>query len=210
MKGCDRLYLLFLFVLQPCVAFADFTGSVVSVLDGDTIEVLHNNRSERVRLSGIDCPDKGQAFGKRAKQVASALVFGRDVTLQTHGKDKYRRTLADVLLRDGTNVNYALVKDGWCWWYRKYASGGTVLEGLATDARDARKGLWADPQPVPPWKWPQHGGFILVLIDCRNSIDSLLPSGLWRNLRVVVVPMSPSCPCMNAGTTRFTATPRIA
>ena len=67
-----------------------------SVLDGDTIEVLHNTHAERVRLNGIDCPEKGQAYGDRAKQAASALVFGRDVILQTHGQDKYKRTLADV------------------------------------------------------------------------------------------------------------------
>ena len=134
-------------------AAADFTGPVVSILDGDTIEVLHNTYPERVRLSGIDCPEKGQAFGTRAKQAASALVFGKDVTLDTHGQDKYKRTLADVFLRDGTNVNHTLVKDGWCWWYRKYAPGDTVLDKLEKEAREARQGLWADPQPVPPWKW---------------------------------------------------------
>jgi endonuclease YncB( thermonuclease family) len=74
------------------------------------------------------------------------LVYGKDVTLLTHGLDKYGRTLADVLLPNGTNVNHTLVKDGWCWWYRKYAPGGTVLEGLEDDARQAKKGLWADPQ----------------------------------------------------------------
>src|SRR5215510_5776298 len=98
---------------------ADYSGPVVSVLDGDTIEVLHNTHPERVRLSGIDCPEKGQAYGNRAKQAASALVFGKDVILQTHGQDKYGRTLADVMLRNGTHVNHLLVKDGWCWWYRQ-------------------------------------------------------------------------------------------
>jgi endonuclease YncB( thermonuclease family) len=67
--------------------------------------------------------------------------------------DKYTRTLADVLLPDGTHVNHTLVKNGWCWWYRKYAPGGTVLEQLEKEAREAKKGLWADPQPVPPWEW---------------------------------------------------------
>ena len=62
---------------------ADFSGSVVSVLDGDTIEVLNGHHAERIRLSGIDCPENGQAFGKRAKQAASSLVFGKDVTIQT-------------------------------------------------------------------------------------------------------------------------------
>ena len=108
---------------------------------------------ERIRLNGIDCPEKGQAYGQKAKQATSALVFGKEVTLHTIGNDKYGRTIGDVLLPDGTNVNQAMVKDGWCWWYRKYAPGYTVLEGLERDAREARKGLWADPQPVPPWEW---------------------------------------------------------
>jgi len=132
---------------------ADCSGSVTAILDGDTIEVLHNNRAERIRLNGIDYPQKGQAFGKRAKQAASELVFGKEVTLQTHGKDKYGRTIADVLLPDGTKVNHLLVKDGWCWWYRKYAPGDIILEELEQRARASRLGLWADPHPVPPWEW---------------------------------------------------------
>ena len=138
---------------SPAVAGSEYHGQVVSVLDGDTIEVLNGHHTERIRLSGIDCPEKGQAYGKRAKQAASALTFGKDVTVQTHGRDKYKRILGDVILPDGTNVNQELVKQGWCWWYRRYAPGDTVLEGLETEAREARKGLWADPQPVPPWEW---------------------------------------------------------
>ena len=130
---------------------AHFSGPVISILDGDTIEVLHNHHPERIRLNGIDCPEKGQAYGKRAKQAVSELVFGKEVTLQTHGLDKYGRTLADVLLSDGTNVNHMLVKDGWCWWYRKYAPRDTVLERLEKDAREANKGPWVDPAPIPPW-----------------------------------------------------------
>jgi micrococcal nuclease len=99
----------------------NFTSSVVSVLDGDTIEVLHNQHPERIRLGSIDCPEKGHAFGQRAKKAASELVYGNEVTLETHGLDKYVRTLADVLLPDGTNINHTLVKDGWFWWCRKYS-----------------------------------------------------------------------------------------
>jgi micrococcal nuclease len=150
-----RPHLIFatVFSLLPAFAFAGFTGPVVSVLDGDTIEVLHNTKPERVRLSGIDCPEKGQAYGKKAKQAASELVFGKDVILQTHGQDKYGRTLADVLLRDGTHVNHELVKEGWCWWYRKYAPADTVLAGLEKEARDAKKGVWQDRAPTPPWEY---------------------------------------------------------
>jgi endonuclease YncB( thermonuclease family) len=68
-------------------------------------------------------------------------------------KDNDGRTVADVVLSDGTNVNRSLVKDGWCCWYRKYAPGDTALQELEKEAREAKKGLWADPQPVPPWKW---------------------------------------------------------
>lgn len=132
---------------------ADFSGPVVTVLDGDTIEVLHSQHPERVRLSGIDCPEKRQAFGQRAKQAASAFAFGMDVIIQTHVYDKYRRTIGNVILPDGMNLNQQLVKQGWCWWYRKYAPRDMLLEGLENDAREARKGLWVDSQPVPPWEW---------------------------------------------------------
>lgn len=72
------------------------------------------------------------------------LAFGKEITVRTYGQDKYKRTLGDVLLPNGTNVNHEMVKQGWCWWYRKYAPGDTVLEGLETAAREARKGYrWA-------------------------------------------------------------------
>ena len=90
----------------------DFTGPVVSVLDDSTIDVLHNREPERIRLNGIDCPEKGQAFGKRAKQATSALAFGKEVTVQTHGHDKYKRIIGDAILPDRTNINHALVKAG--------------------------------------------------------------------------------------------------
>lgn len=141
-----------LFCATPCIG-AEFSGQVIGTLDGDTIEVLHNQHPERIRLYGIDCPEKGQAYWQKAKQATSALVFGKGVTLQTYDKDKYKRTIADVILPDGTNVNHELVKAGWCWWYRKYAPDNSELERLEQDARDAKKGLWADPKPVPPWVW---------------------------------------------------------
>ncbi|HWF60659.1 MAG TPA: thermonuclease family protein [Nitrospira sp.] len=149
MRQAAFLVLLFLF---SAPAFS-FTGEVVSVLDGDTIEVLRNGKAQRVRLYGIDCPEKGQPFGNNAKQATSAMVFVLEVTLEIHGKDKYGRIVADVLLADGTNVNHALVKDGWCWWYRKYAPNDTALEKLETEAIEAGRGLWVDPEPVPPWEW---------------------------------------------------------
>ena len=107
--------LLFVFLVTAQVVAVDFTGRVVGIIDGDTIEVLNGHHADRIRLNGIDYPEKGQAFGKRAKQAASALTFEKEVTLQIHRHDKYKRTLADILLLDGTNVNQELVKQGWCW-----------------------------------------------------------------------------------------------
>ena len=108
-----RIFSLFTFAfsLRTFRICRQLPGPVVSILDGDTIEVQHNRQAERIRLNGIDCPEKGQAYGQRAKQAASAFVYGKEVTLQTYGLDKYGRTLADVFLSDGTNVNHALVKE---------------------------------------------------------------------------------------------------
>lgn len=137
--------------LAPNRVPADLSGIVVSVLDGDTVEVLDDSRPERIRLYGIDCPEKSQAYGTKAKQATAALAFGKKVTLHARGKDKYGRTIAEVLLPDGTHLNQQLVKYGWCWWYRTYASSDSVLERFEQAAKDAKKGIWADPAPVPPW-----------------------------------------------------------
>lgn len=129
-----------------------FTGKVVAVLDGDTIDVLHNGQAERIRLNGIDCPEKKQPFGQKAKQFTSALVFGKEVTVHPKTMDRHKRTVGDVLLPDGTNVNRELVKAGLAWWYRKYSKDGT-LETLEREAQEAKRGLWRDPHPVPPWEF---------------------------------------------------------
>ena len=77
--------------------------------------------------------------------------------LKTHGKDKYGRTIADVLLPDGTNVNQQLVKEGWCWWYQKHAPNDRALEQSQQEAKQAKRGLWSDPDPVPPWLYRRLG-----------------------------------------------------
>ena len=96
---------------------------------------------------------KSEVGAQMARRNGPVELQVKDITIQTYGTNKYGRTLADVLLQDSTNVNHELVKEGWCWWYRKYAPGDTVLEELEKPAREERKGLWADPHPVPPWEW---------------------------------------------------------
>ncbi|SLM48409.1 Uncharacterized endonuclease (modular protein) [Nitrospira japonica] len=149
--------------LLPTLAISSVTANnsakVVSIIDGDTIEVLQDRRIVRIRLIGIDCPERGQAYGKKAKQAAATLIYGKDVTLDRYGVDRYGRTLADVMLTDGTNINHKLVKEGWCWWYRKYSPANSELQRLEQEARDAKKGLWIDPSPTPPWIYrkTRHG-----------------------------------------------------
>ena len=139
--------------VDPDNRAAEFTSPVIRVIEGDTIEVQHNHRAEHIRLNGIDCPEKGQAFGLLAEHVASDLVFRKEVTLQTHGLDEDGRTIGDVILPGGMNLNQELVRRGLCWWYRGNAPGDRVLEGLEKAAREAKKGVWSDPQSVPPWEW---------------------------------------------------------
>jgi len=155
-----RLQLLFwpviLVALAASVHAADFTGKVVGVTDGDTLSVLHNGRGERVRLHGIDCPEKRQAFGQLAKRFTSTLVYGKDVTVTVYGHDKRGRTIGEVTLLHGSVLNHELVKAGLAWWFRLYAPVDPVLEELEKEAREAKRGLWADPHPVPPWEWRQR------------------------------------------------------
>ena len=145
--------LIFAVLCWTTVAFADFVGKVVAVKDGDTLEVLTDGVAVRVRLSGIDCPEKGQAFGQRAKQAASDLAFGKTVEVHDKGRDRYGRTVGEVMLQDGRSLNRELVRAGLAWWYRQYAKKDAELERLEREAREAKAGLWADADPVPPWNW---------------------------------------------------------
>jgi endonuclease YncB( thermonuclease family) len=90
------------------------------------------------------------------QEAVPVVPQAKDFILQTHGLDKYKRTLADVLLPDGTNVNHTLIKNGWCWWYRKYAPRNRELERLEKHAREAKTGLWVAPTQVPPWEWAKQ------------------------------------------------------
>jgi len=145
-----------------CSFATTFEGKVIGVLDGDTIEVLGTgNIPRRVRLAGIDAPEKAQPFGQRSKQNLSGLVFGKQVKVDGSKTDKYGRTVGKVLV-DGADANLAQVKAGFAWHYKQYASEQSAndrsLYAIGEDgARSARAGLWRDPNPMAPWDW-RHGG----------------------------------------------------
>jgi len=144
--------LLLVCLLLPIVAYAEFVGKVVGVIDGDSIRVMHEGKAEQIRLIGVDCPEKRQPFGTRAKEYTSELAFGKEVTVYGKSRDRYGRTLAEVLLPDGRSLNQALLSAGLAWWFRKYSKDLRLGE-LERQARNAKLGLWAEPNPVPPWEW---------------------------------------------------------
>lgn len=133
---------------------ADFTGKVVGISDGDTIKVMHDSTPEKIRLSAIDCPEKGQAFGNKAKEATAALCFGKTARVVWNERDRYGRTLGEAYV-DGKNVNRELVKNGWAWHYKRY-SNSKELDALEAEARKQKLGLWRDLYPVPPWEFRRH------------------------------------------------------
>lgn len=128
------------------------SGHVVAVHDGDTLALLNDRQQIKVRLIEIDAPELGQPFGKRSKQSLSDLCYRKPATLDTRGQDKYGRTLARVTC-NGQDANAEQVRRGMAWVYEKYAPKDSQLYHLQHEARAARRGLWADPSPIPPWEW---------------------------------------------------------
>ncbi len=141
-----------LLVLVNSASAEVLKGKVVGITDGDTISVLCDGFVEKIRLTGIDCPEKGQAFGQRAKQFAAELAFGKMVTIQYTKVDRYGRILGDVVLPSGKILNQELIRAGYAWHYKQYSKDRT-LDLLEEQARTARRGLWQDRDPVPPWEF---------------------------------------------------------
>ena len=147
------LAILFLALAIRLAEADELAGKVVAVTDGDTVKVLYQGKAHKVRLAGIDAPERKQAFGKRAKEYASTLAAGKTVKVTWTEKDRYGRIVGVVILPDGSNLNNEMVKAGLAWWYRQYAPKDRTLERLENEAKAARRGLWADPKPIPPWEW---------------------------------------------------------
>jgi endonuclease YncB( thermonuclease family) len=127
-------------------------GKVVGVIDGDTIDVLDSSKKQhRIRFDGIDAPERGQPFSNRAKSTLSDLVFGKTVKVDTEGTDKYDRTIGRVYV-DGRDVGLAMLEAGVAWHYTKYDQSKPYADGEKV-ARAARRGLWTDKNPIPPWEW---------------------------------------------------------
>lgn len=150
------------------------TGKVVSIADGDTLTLLVDKTQIRVRLEGIDTPERAQPFGRKAGQALAKKVFGKVIQVDDLGKDRYGRTLGIVRLGK-RNINLELVQEGWAWWYRKYAPKNKELAAAEATARKAKRGLWADAKPIPPWDWRQSER------DKRQKSRLDVDTGYWLN-----------------------------
>jgi endonuclease YncB( thermonuclease family) len=144
------LFLLFFLVgwEQP----AQRVATVVRVMDGDTIEILEGKTTTRVRLQGIDAPERGQDFNARSKDYLIQLAAGKAVRVVEGKRDRWKRLVGDVYLADGTHVNAEMVRAGLAWHFVAYDKN-PVLAALEVEARRAKRGLWAHPRPMPPWEY---------------------------------------------------------
>jgi len=125
-----------------------FTGKVIYISDGDTITVLTKQKKQiKIRLEGIDCPEKNQAFGTKAKQAISELCK-KNVIIRKSSTDRYGRTIGFVYV-DEINVNKELIKLGLAWHY-KYFNKDKELAQLEEKARNQQIGIWSEPNPIPP------------------------------------------------------------
>ena len=135
-------------------AATDFSARVVTVHEGDRLLIYHAGKNETVYLQDIDCPELKQPHGRRAKHVTQAYVGGREVLVRNLQRDKHGRATVEIILPNGRNLGHELLKEGLAWW-RKFDSKDRSLGEIETLVQAERKGLWADPNPVPPWKWTQ-------------------------------------------------------
>lgn len=157
MKRIPAIILLSLFYfLSPTWAADVYQAKVVGVSNGDTIKVLHNGEQIRIRLYGIDTPEKKQAFGQRTKQFTADNVAGRTVMITTMDIDRYGRTVALVRpVGADTTLNEVLVRLGYAWVYRKYCKADFCADWITYEqaAQSSGRGLWSDKDPIPPWEF---------------------------------------------------------
>jgi len=139
------------FAPHPPKVIEEFPAKVVGVTDGDTITVLRDREQIKIRLEGIDAPERGQAFGTKSKSELSKLVYRKSVTIQKTGTDRYGRTLARIEV-DGKEAAEEMLKEGMAWHYKEYSTDEALSE-LEINARSANIGLWSESNAIAPWEY---------------------------------------------------------
>lgn len=140
-----------LFVVFLSLQSTTLSGKAVKIIDGDTFDLLSNGNLYRVRLNGIDCPERGQAYYREAKAALGKFCNNRTITVTYRSKDRNGRLLGDVYAAN-QYINLLLVQQGYAWHFKKYSTD-VRLAKAETEARAVKKGLWADGNAIAPWVW---------------------------------------------------------
>jgi micrococcal nuclease len=145
-------------LLAPLLFFAfntahadDFAAKIIWVIDGDTVVAIMNRHKTHIRLTNIDAPEKDQPYGDESRRALMDKVLKQEVRVTTRGTDKYGRTLGELSV-NGESINEAMVREGYAWEYSWRHSNKSYVE-LQREAESARRGLWTDNSPMPPWQW---------------------------------------------------------
>lgn len=126
-------------------------GKVIGIVDGDTYDILVKGKKPlRIRMEGIDAPEKGMPYYKTSKKYLSELCFGKDIKVLVTGFDRSERILGLTYLHNGEELSHLMIKNGMAWHFKKYNSYKD-LSDLEIEARIARIGIWTDLNPMPPW-----------------------------------------------------------
>ncbi len=154
-------FLILLMIFNSLIAIAQAShpqidGRVVKIVDGDTYDLLTaDNRVLRIRMNGIDAPEKGQAYAQKSKEYLGQLCFKQTIRVQWYSKDRNGRYIADGYLPDGRSLSLEMIRAGYAWHFKKYSSD-SVLSEAEIKAKKKRAGLWVDPNPEAPWAKRAH------------------------------------------------------
>ena len=151
-KKSSAILCLILMSVGSTIAWADFVARVLRVHEGDRLTIHHQGRKDMVYLRNVDCPELKQPYGKQAKHATAAYIANREVIVRDLKRDRQGRMTADILLPDGRQIAHELVKEGLAC-VQPGESGDQSLKDMEELARAARKGMWAESNPAPPWKW---------------------------------------------------------
>lgn len=144
-------------LLSPLAMAETFEGRVIGISDGDTLTVLNGLTEVKVRLAGIDAPEKGQPFGAKSKAALARCAFGKTTQVEWNKLDRYGRKIAKVTA-NGIDCGLAQIENGLAWHYRQYQRDQSrdlrnSYAQAENSAASSKTGLWADPDPVAPWDW---------------------------------------------------------
>ena len=140
------------FLFLPLLSFSQIKGKVIKITDGDTFVLLTDSKEQiKIRLHGIDAPEKKQDYGTVSKNYLSNLVFKKDITIEFKNRDRYGRSIG-IAFVEGVNVNEKMLAEGMAWHFKKYDTN-SQWSALEIKAKKEKKGLWSQSNPVAPWEW---------------------------------------------------------